>query len=161
MESFVEDHVNPRISKGKQYSVLDVGSYDVNGTFRSFFESEYFDYIGLDIRSGNNVDIVPKDPYCWEEIADETFDFVVSGSAFEHIEFPWLTIEQISRKLKKSGLACIIAPSAGPEHRHPVDCYRYYQDGMRALAKWAKLDIVSITISDGGWKDVCAILEKP
>jgi hypothetical protein len=34
---------------------------------------------------------------------------VVSGQAFEHIEFIWLTILEIARVLKTNGLAVIIA----------------------------------------------------
>lgn len=36
---------------------------------------------------GPNVDLVPKDIYYWEEITDESFDLVISGQVFEHIEY--------------------------------------------------------------------------
>ena len=37
------------------------------------------------------------------------------------------------------GLACIIAPACWHKHRYPIDCYRFYPDGMIALCKWAGL----------------------
>ena len=33
-------------------------------------------------------------------------------------------------------------PSSGHEHRYPVDCWRYYPDGVTALARWADLDVL-------------------
>ena len=94
---------------------------------------------GLDMTDGKNVDVVAKDPYKFP-LESNSFDLVISGQAFEHIEFPWLTIREIERVLKPGGFAIIIAPSSGAEHRYPNDCWRFYPDGMRALGKWAKLD---------------------
>lgn len=143
MKWFV-DHYIPR---DKIIKVLDVGSYDVNGSYRSLFDDKNnVHYIGLDMSDGPNVDYVPKDPYVWSELQDGSFDFVVSGSAFEHIEYPWLTMEQIYRKLKNGGIACILAPHTIGEHRYPVDCYRYFSDGFRALAKWAKFQVIDVTL---------------
>lgn len=151
-------------------NVLDVGSYGVNGTYKEIFsDEERYIYTGLDLTPGQNVDYVPSDPYRWKEIEDESFDLVISGQVFEHIEFPWLTILEMRRVLKKNGLICIIAPSRGPEHRYPVDCWRYYPDGFNALAKWAGLEVVeSRTIwgasgfKDGSdqWGDTMGILRK-
>lgn len=121
-------------------TVLDVGSYGVNGTYREIFsDSGKYRYTGLDVNPGPNVDYVPADPYCWPELHDESFDAIISGQAFEHIEYPWLIIEEMNRVLRKNGLICIVAPSRGPEHKYPLDCWRYYPDGFRALAKWAHL----------------------
>lgn len=45
-------------------SILDVGSYGVNGTYKEIFSDEnMFNYSGLDLQPGLNVDYVPKDPY--------------------------------------------------------------------------------------------------
>jgi SAM-dependent methyltransferase len=68
----------------------------------------------------------------------------ISGQAFEHTEYLWLTMMEVERVLKPTGLACIITPSAGPEHRYPVDCWRIYPDGMRALAKFAGLETIDV-----------------
>ncbi len=54
---------------------------------------------------------------------------------FEHTEFFWLTMREMKHALKPGGLCCIIAPSAGPEHQYPVDCWRVYPDGLRAAAR--------------------------
>lgn len=150
-KAFAESHF-----KGQKLKVLDVGSYGVNGTYREIFsDQERFSYLGLDLTPGPNVDYVPQDPYKWDELPDESFDIIISGQAFEHIEFPWLTILEMRRVLKKNGLVCIVAPSRGPEHRYPVDCWRYYPDGFRALAKWANLQVLECKTTWGpsGFKD--------
>ena len=138
MEWFVETFLNDK----NYYNVLDVGSYNVNGSYKELFEEEKFSYIGLDMEQGPNVDIVPKSTYEWSEIEDDTYDVVISGQAFEHIEFFWLTMEEIVRVTKKGGLICIIAPNGFEEHRYPVDCWRFHTDGMIALARYCKLELI-------------------
>ena len=94
----------------------------------------------MDLSEGENVDLVLSDPYSWSEIRSSSVDVFVSGQAFEHIEFFWQTMLEIARALKPGGLCCIIAPSGGPEHKYPLDCWRFYPDGFRALARYAGLD---------------------
>ena len=56
-----------RIPSGSEpLSVLDVGSFDVNGTYRDLIPDAW-SYVGLDIRPGPNVDVVVADPYNWAE----------------------------------------------------------------------------------------------
>ena len=120
--------------------VLDVGSMDVNGTYKDLFVGS--EYIGLDIAPGKNVDVVAKDPYRWD-FPSNTFDFVVSGSTFEHIEYPWETIAEIARVMKKDAYVYLDIPSYNwAEHRFPIDCWRVFMDGMVALAKWANLTVI-------------------
>ncbi len=119
--------------------VLDIGSYGMNGTYHDLFSDEEYTYKGLDMTPGPNVDIVPKDIYEWKEIDDESYELVISGQAFEHIEYPWKTICEIERILVPGGFCILIAPNAGCEHKAPKDCWRFYSDGMRALAEYAGL----------------------
>ena len=120
-------------------NVLDVGSCDVNGSYRNVFSNKKYLYTGLDIEKGRNVDYIPSAPYDWKELQTDSFDIVISGQALEHIEFFWLTLAEMTRILKKDGLLCIVAPRGFGEHRHPVDCYRFFTDGMVALARYVNL----------------------
>ena len=138
MEWFIKTYLEPE----RRYHVLDVGSYGVNGTYRHLFPQNRFQYVGLDISPGPNVDIVPNNIYNWNEIQDDQFDIVISGQAFEHIEFFWLTIQEMVRVLNKGGLICIIAPNGFGEHRYPVDCWRFFSDGMIALARYTSLTVI-------------------
>jgi SAM-dependent methyltransferase len=138
MQWFVENYLRT----DKKLKVLDVGSMDVNGSYKHLFPSDKFEYIGLDMAPGNNVDLVLSNPYNWNEIKNDSFDIIVSGQAFEHIEFFWLTMSEMTRVLKKNGLMCIIAPNGFGEHRHPVDCYRFFTDGMVSLARYVNLEVL-------------------
>jgi SAM-dependent methyltransferase len=152
-----------------EFNVLDVGSQHVEGnllSYRSIFESLHnARYSGLDMIAGQNVDVVAKDPYKFP-LESNSFDLVISGQAFEHIEFPWLTIREIERVLRPGGFAIIIAPSSGPEHRYPNDCWRFYPDGMRALGKWASLDCIEASTNWLEarlfmWGDTIGVFQKP
>jgi len=112
--------------------VLDVGSLNVNGTYRPLVESRGWKYIGLDIRPGRNVDIVTSEPYRYP-FEDGTFDVVISGSTMEHIQALWLWMPELHRILKGGGWAAICTVMAWGEHRHPVDCWRIMPDGMKFL----------------------------
>lgn len=149
MKWFVENYVKKEGAK-----VLDVGSYDVNGSYKKLFDGMNIQYVGLDIEAGPNVDVVMESPYSWDNLKDNEYDYIISGQAFEHIEYPWLTIKEIYKKLKKGGVVCIIAPNSAPEHKYPFDCYRYYADGFRALANWAGLTVLDVSVAGIPSRDV-------
>jgi len=80
---------------------------------------------------------------------------VISGQAFEHIQYFWITMLEIARVLKPGGICCILAPSSGPEHRYPLDCWRFYPDGMASLAHFAQMEVLESTTQweDQGYED--------
>ena len=84
MTRVVGRYLNPELS----LSILDVGSFDVNGTYKTLFSWSNWKYTGADISPGPNVDVVLDENYEWAMFQDGQFDVVVSGQAFEHIECP-------------------------------------------------------------------------
>lgn len=168
MERFVAEDLADR--RGRALQVLDVGSMDVNGSYRTLFDDPAWSYTGVDMAAGPGVDAVLPQPYDWSALKSSSYDVIVSGQAFEHIEFPWVTILEVARVLRPGGLVCLIVPSSGFEHRFPVDCWRYYPDGVRALAHWADLDVVRAETNweprhdypDGSakWKDTVLVARK-
>ncbi|MEX1301999.1 MAG: methyltransferase domain-containing protein [Desulfotignum sp.] len=163
MNDFVQQYLNKKMP----LSILDLGSQNVNGSYRPLFEHPGWTYLGVDLEPGPNVDLILADPYDWKDIGSHTMDVVISGQAFEHIKYFWVTMLEISRVLKTGGLCCIIAPSAGYEHRYPVDCWRFYADGFTALAEYAFLDPLKAYTQkqDNGvegelWKDTVLVAEK-
>ncbi|MDD5723235.1 MAG: methyltransferase domain-containing protein [Syntrophales bacterium] len=138
--------------------ILDLGSLDVNGSYREYFDVSPWTYHGVDMTRGKNVDIVLNDPYDWETVRSNSVDVLISGQAFEHIEFFWITMLEIERVLRPGGLCCIIAPSGGSEHRFPVDCWRFYPDGFAALGRFAGLEVVEACTQwkpDSRYTDLC------
>ena len=138
MQWFLDNYAS-KIAKA-EVKVLDVGSYDVNGSYKHLFGEQKYSYTGLDMEHGPNVDIVLSNPYDWDTIETDSFDVVISGQAFEHIEFFWKTMDDMTRVLRKDGLLCLIAPNGFGEHRYPVDCYRFFTDGMLALARYVSIE---------------------
>jgi len=127
--------------------VLDIGSQDVNGSYKQFFPDVAFQYTGLDMVRGKNVDFTPKNPYSWDELPTGQFDIVITGQTFEHAEFFWITMKEMARVLKVGGYLCIVVPNTAEEHRYPVDCYRFYTDGMLALAKWVNMKPIHASVN--------------
>jgi hypothetical protein len=141
--------------------ILDVGSYDVNGSYRPLFDKPGWHYAGADVAPGPNVDFVLREPYRWN-LPDADYDVVISGQAFEHIQFFWLTWLEMVRVLKPGGLIFLLAPGSGPEHRYPVDCWRFYRDGMRALGDYGDVEVLEAETRWGnGWADTIGVFRKP
>jgi SAM-dependent methyltransferase len=141
-----------------QINTVDVGSCCIGelskSSYRSIFSDPKFSYLGIDIAPGPGVDLVLKNPY-EIPLQDAYADLVISGQMFEHCEFFWLTFKEMVRILKRDGLLFLIAPSMGGIHRYPVDCYRFYPDGYRALAKWADCDCVEVWLDrESSWGDL-------
>lgn len=140
MAEFCRDHLGAL--KNRPLTIVDLGSCDYNGSYRALFDRAPWRYIGADLKAGENVDLVLRDPYHWRELKSESVDVLVSGQTFEHTEFFWETSLEIARVLKPGGLCCIIAPASGPEHRFPLDCWRIFADGFRAIARYAGLEVL-------------------
>jgi SAM-dependent methyltransferase len=117
-------------------TVVDVGAQNINGSLREICPSR-FQYIGVDFTPGSGVDIIMEDPYKLP-LEDASADVVVSTSCFEHSELFWILYLEIIRVLKAEGLFYLNAPSNGPYHRFPVDCWRFYPDCAVALVHWAR-----------------------
>lgn len=143
-----------------ELTVLDVGGANHNGSYADIFNGPKVRYLGMDLAAGPGVDVVMEDPYRFP-MPDASVDFVISGQMLEHCEFFWLAFSEMVRVLKPDGFLFLIAPSAGPIHRYPVDCYRYYPDAYRALAKFANCHLVDLRHDERGpWNDLVGIFSR-
>lgn len=158
--------------KDTRLRVLDVGSGCSRGSLscRELFPPPVFEYVGLDITDGHNVDVVPDDPYRWTNLETESFDVVVSNQVFEHIPFFWITAAEIARVLTQEGLLAVVSPSSGYPHRYPVDCWRFYPDSWTATCHYVGLDLIESyreplswrkVIPGIYWRDAMMVARKP
>ena len=155
-----ERHIKGTALEKSGALVLDVGASDVNGSYRGIFPSRQFRYLGADMADGPGVDIILGDPYKIP-LPDASIDIVISGQMLEHCEFFWLAFAEMVRVVKPDGLIFLIAPSGGPIHRYPVDCYRFYPDAFRALAKWTNCHVVELHHDERGpWRDLAGVFSK-
>ncbi len=146
-KTYIAKHKN---ADGSPVRILDVGSkvYGDHKSYGDALSGENVEYVGLDLEAGDNVDLVPKNMFLWNEIEDETFDFCVSGQTFEHNPFFWITFAEMARILKPGGMLFVIAPGRGAVHRYPVDCWRYYPDAWQSLCTYTGLDLVESLFED-------------
>lgn len=137
-----------RLYAAKGQKILDVGSFDVNGTLRTVAPPDCI-YTGMDITEGPAVDVVvaPGDSFPFES---ESFDCVVSTSCFEHDQSFWATIVEAMRVLKTGGYFYFNAPSNGTYHSYPSDNWRFYPDSGLALAKWVRRSGIDATLVESG-----------
>jgi SAM-dependent methyltransferase len=118
----------------------DVGSYDVNGCYRQLFDGRG-PYVGFDIQPGPNVDVVLPSLYGWKlsSVHEGAFDVVISGQCVEHVAYPWRWIKDVARLMRNNGLLWLCAPNTEVFHEHPIDAWRVWPDGMKALFEEAGL----------------------
>ncbi len=118
------------------------GANIVEGTHRGMCPAQW-EYTGLDLGAGPNVDVIAHNPYHWP-LPDATYDLVISGQCMEHVPELQLWMDEIYRLLVPGGATIIIAPSAGAYHRYPVHCWLIMPDGMEYIMRRAGFDILEI-----------------
>jgi SAM-dependent methyltransferase len=97
----------------KNRKVLDIGSFNVNGNEKPWFEN--CDFIGLDVGPGPGVDVVcPANEY---NEPDNTFDTIISCECWEHNPFYKESILNAIRMLKSGGYFIFTCATTGrPVH---------------------------------------------
>lgn len=93
--------------------ILEVGSYNINGSVRDFLSPFALEYVGIDPNPGPNVDLVASGE---EYVRFGYFDVVVTTETFEHAP-GWKTVVQKSYENLSVG-GVFIATMAG-EGRAP------------------------------------------
>lgn len=138
--------VNLYMRKDRKYRVLDFGSGRVQDETRSHRDL-LVDYdceiTGVDISEEEGVDVVMTKPYR-VPLKSNSMDVIMTTSVFEHVPFMWVSFLELVRVLKPQGYIFLTAPSRGNVHAFPYDCWRYYPDGMRALAAFAHVELVEV-----------------
>lgn len=137
--------------------VADIGGGDYNGSYRQLFDHPKFEYLAVDIESTDGVEVVMPAP---DQIPfpDGSIDVLISGQMLEHCAAFWLVFAEMTRVLAADGVMIVIAPSAGPIHRYPVDCYRFHPDSFHALARLNNLEVVELFHDDlGPWNDLVGV----
>ena len=101
----------PQMFHGKV--VLDVGSYDVNGSNQHLFKN--CAYTGVDVAAGPNVDVVGKIHEL--DFEDDLFDVVICTEMLEHDPNYADSLRAMYRVLKPQGLLILTCATSGrPEH---------------------------------------------
>lgn len=129
--------------KGKR--VIEVGSYDINGSLRPIIEcwAKPAEYVGVDIEKGPGVDFVCSVEELIDFFGKESFDIVISTEMLEHVR-DWRTAaSNIKSICKTNGIILITTRSKGfPYHSHPYDFWRFEMDDFRHI--FSDCDILAL-----------------
>ena len=128
--------------------ILEVGSYNINGSVRDFLRPFSLEYVGIDPNDGPNVDVVASGE---EYVHAGYFDVVVTTETFEHAP-NWKTVVQKSYENLADG-GVFIATMAGegrPPHsaldEKPIRDWEHYAN----IGEW---DLAK-TLRDVGFTDI-------
>lgn len=89
--------------------VLEIGSHDVNGSIRNYFDRS--SYVGVDLSEGPGVDVVCEGNNL--DYPDESFDLTLSCECFEHNPHWAETFLNMYRMTKAGGIVIVTCATTG------------------------------------------------
>jgi SAM-dependent methyltransferase len=126
--------------------VLEIGPDALPGTYRALVAQTHGEravaaWHTIDLPSRPGMTYAARSEYEFP-IADGVYDIVLSGQVLEHVRKPWRWLPELARVCRRGGHVLTISPVDWPYHEAPVDCWRAYPEGLRALYEEAGLDVV-------------------
>ncbi len=123
--------------------VLEIGPDGFPSAYRTAVEHEGRVKVWdtLDLYRDSRLTFVADSEYRFP-IESETYDVVLSGQVIEHVRKTWVWIKGVARVCKTSGTVITINPVSWPYHEAPIDCWRAFPEGMKALYEEAELEVL-------------------
>lgn len=142
--------------------VLEVGSYNVNGTVRPLIERYSPQrYLGVDASAGPNVDEVVECGQLVDHFGESSWNMVISTEMLEHVRDWKDCLENLIKVVAEDGLLVITTRSPGfPYHPFPEDHWRYPLRTMGKIIDASRLKIELID-NDPQCAGVFVIARKP
>jgi len=114
--------------------ILEIGSREVTGksTDRQNFSNAT--YIGFDIYTGDNVDVV-GDAHKLSSYFEgqEKFDIIYSSACFEHFAMPWVVSTEIAKLLKVGGIVFVETHFSFSSHERPWHFFQFSDMALKTL----------------------------
>jgi SAM-dependent methyltransferase len=119
--------------------ILEVGSkqYDQESTvnYKELFKG--YDYLGIDLQAGENVDIAVDLTQDFnlvsKKIGDRKFGTVICCSVLEHIFNIFQAAQNISNLTKSGGVLFVSVPVVWKFHGYPSDYWRFTPEAIKKL----------------------------
>jgi SAM-dependent methyltransferase len=137
-----EKHATRFFSAGAR--VLEIGPDGFPSAYRSAVErgsARPSEWHTLDLFADARLTFRAESEYRFP-IPDDSYDVVVSGQVIEHVRKTWVWIKEVARVCKPGGTVITINPVSWPYHEAPIDCWRVFPEGMKALYDEASLDVL-------------------
>jgi hypothetical protein len=114
-------------------TILEVGSRARSGITRRDLVPEGWRYVGMDVMTGPNVDIVGDAHELSAMIPANSVDAVMAFSVLEHLLMPWKFIVELNRVMKAGAIGIFTTHQCWPVHDHPWDFWRFSDKAWDAL----------------------------
>lgn len=123
--------------------VLEIGPDRDPSTYRLLADTEVAAWDTLDAfpRTDVSLTYLAGSEYSFP-VPDGAYDLVFSAQVIEHVRKIWRWMPEVARVCRPGGLVITINPVSWHYHESPVDCWRIYPEGMRALCEDAGLEVV-------------------
>jgi len=120
------------LDKGR---ILNIGSAEYGHGLKKFYDAFLTEreVVGVDIFSGENVQVVCDMTGDCKELQGEKFAMALCCSVLEHVERPWLMAENIEKHLMPFGLVYVSVPWAWRTHNYPNDYWRMSPAAIKSL----------------------------
>jgi SAM-dependent methyltransferase len=115
------------------FRVLELGSRSVvsDALWRKVIPN--CNYVGFDVLSGRNVDVVGDIHKLSTYFEGQTFDFVMAFAVFEHLSMPWIAAEEISKVLAIGGHVVIETHFSYSEHELPWHFFQFNANALEVI----------------------------
>jgi SAM-dependent methyltransferase len=123
--------------------VLEVGP-DHPSTLRGLVADASLRWETIDLYPHPDLTYTASSEYSFP-VPDDTYDVVVATNVLEHVRKIWVWIKELSRVCRPGGHVITVNPVSWPYHEIPIDCWRAYPEGMKALYEEGGLDVVLST----------------
>jgi SAM-dependent methyltransferase len=131
--------VLPLIQSGQR--ILEIGPDKVPSSLQGLVDVKGLTWETLDVADRPGITYKATDDYSFP-LPDGTFDLVIADQVIEHVKKIWRWVPELARVCKPGGHVVLISPISWPYHEAPVDCWRIYPEGMRALLDESGLECV-------------------
>jgi SAM-dependent methyltransferase len=119
--------------------VLEIGPDAVPSTYQRAVGDGSIVWHTLDMRDDPSLTYRASSEYEFS-VESASYDIVLSGQVIEHVRQVWKWIQELARVCKAGGLVVTINPVSWPYHEAPIDCWRIFPEGMKALYEYASLE---------------------
>lgn len=131
---YVKNHFLPIFPDDGLVVNFGAGTLDQQGGLPQMFRH----YLAQDLVPGQGIDL--SFDFCkTEDWPTLTYQGALCLETLEHVERPDDAVKHIQHRLQLGGLLCLTVPTVWPEHKHPKDCWRFLEDGVRYLLRDAQI----------------------